>query len=247
MRVALFSDVHGNFTALEAVLDELDRKGPFDVVVCAGDLVYIGPSPDYVVERLRGSNVVCLRGNCEGIVTEQISPESPPNPVARRSLQEHKTWTVAHLTLEQMQWLANLPLEHRISTPGAKGTHDDLLVVHATPRSFHDDASLCGPQLDADKAREVFGKAGANTVAFGHRHGHFIRTCADLTLVNVSSVSITPDGMPTAAYTVATWYGNHWAFEQHRVAYDPGPELSRARERAMPHHPWWQTLANRSS
>lgn len=242
MRIALFSDVHGNLTALEAVLQELARRGPFDETVCAGDLVYIGPSPGEVVERLRDSNVVCLRGNCEGIVTEQIPVEAPPNPVARQSLQDHKVWTVARLTPEQLNWLAELPTEHRVSPRDAATAEDDLLVVHATPRSFYDDASLCGPQVPSDEVRRVFGAAGARAVAFGHRHGHFMRTCGELALVNVSSVSITPDSLPAAAYTVATWHDGHWAFEQHRAFYDPSAELSRARSRAMPQHPWWQAL-----
>lgn len=239
MRIALFSDVHGNFAALEAILNELDRRGPFDVKICAGDLVYLGPSPEEVVEHLQQSDIVCLRGNCEGMVTGQI-PVEGPTPEARRILEHHKEWTAARLTPEPLEWLAELPVVHRISPPGAKSA--DLLVVHATPRSFHDSAELCGPQLPVDKAREIFEVTGAQAVAFGHRHGHFIRSCGDLTLVNVSSVSITPDRLSEAAFTIATWYDGHWAFEQHRIFYDPTPELERLHSRDMPPFGWWDEL-----
>ena len=37
MRVAIFSDVHGNLPALEAVLADMQRRGPFDQIVAAGD------------------------------------------------------------------------------------------------------------------------------------------------------------------------------------------------------------------
>ena len=40
MRVALLSDIHGNLTALEAVLADMRSQGPFDQVVVAGDLVW---------------------------------------------------------------------------------------------------------------------------------------------------------------------------------------------------------------
>lgn len=43
MRVAIFSDVHGNAAALEAVLAELERLGPFDRRICAGDVALLGP------------------------------------------------------------------------------------------------------------------------------------------------------------------------------------------------------------
>lgn len=240
MRIALFSDVHGNLAALEAILNELDRRGPFDVKVCAGDLVYLGPSPEEVVKQLQQSDIVCLRGNCEGMVTGQIAVEGP-TPEARRILEHHQEWTAARLTPEQLQWLAELPEQHRISPPGGAEAAD-LLVVHATPRSFDDPAELCGPQLPEDEAREIFGVAGVQAVAFGHRHGHFIRPCGDLTLVNVSSASITPDHLSEAAFTIATWYDGHWAFEQFRTFYDPTPELERLRSRGMPPFRWWDEL-----
>lgn len=240
MRIALFSDVHGNLTALEAVLADLDQRGPFDMTVCAGDLVLLGPSPGEVVERLIEEDVACILGNCDGIVTGKIPVEAPA--AVRPVMEVHRKWTVGRLTEKQLQWLAALPVERRISPPGSDDSSNDLLVVHATPRSFHDDPSLCEPGLPEDEARQVFGPTGARAVAFGHRHGHFIRTSGEQTLVNVSPVSIMPDLSPAASYTMATWHGDHWVFEQYRAPYDPGPELARARSRAMPGHPWWQAL-----
>ena len=38
MRLAIFSDVHGNLAALEAVLADIERRGPFDAFGVAGDL-----------------------------------------------------------------------------------------------------------------------------------------------------------------------------------------------------------------
>jgi predicted phosphodiesterase len=43
MRIALCSDIHGNLSALEAVLADLPKRGAMDAVVCAGDMVYLGP------------------------------------------------------------------------------------------------------------------------------------------------------------------------------------------------------------
>lgn len=99
VRIALFSDVHGNLAALEAILNELDRRGPFDKTVCAGDLVYLGPSPEEVVECLQQSDIVCLRGNCEGMVTGQIEvgrrrrkgPRREPRGTRPTEKREHPT------------------------------------------------------------------------------------------------------------------------------------------------------------
>ena len=54
---------------------------------------------------------------------------------------------------------------------------------------------------------------------------------------------MTPDGIAAAAYTIATWQGDHWSFEQHRVAYDIAAELERAQTRDLPFHPWWQYVS----
>lgn len=238
MRVALFSDVHGNLAALEAVMAELQERGPFDVTVFAGDAVLFGPSPGDVVQRLQESGFVCLRGNCDGIVAGQVEQQPPPDPDMRAVALAHKDWTVAHLSDEQIRWLGERPTQHRISPPGRAEPRHDLLVVHATPRDFNDDVKFCRPELSADEARAVHGPPGAGTVAFGHYHGHFITAYGDLTLVNVSSASLTPDFAAAAAYTVATWHGDHWALEQRRVAYRPGPEVKRAQKRDFPFHPW---------
>lgn len=242
MRVALFSDVHGNLTALEAVLNELDKSGPFDLTICAGDLVFLGPSPAEVVSRLQGSDIVCLRGNCDGMAAGLIPQELPPDEAVRQVLTAHLEWTIEQLTAEQREWLGQLPLSHRVS-PGGEPARHDLFVTHATPRNYHDEARLCAPGLPAAEAREVFGQAGADTVVFGHHHGHFISNYGDLTLVNVSSTSLTPDGVPAAAYTIATWHDGHWSFEQRRVNYDPTPEVERARTRSLPFHPWLEHVS----
>lgn len=242
MRVAIFSDVHGNLAALEAVMAALEREGPLDATVFAGDAVLYGPSPADVVERLQQAGFIALRGNCDGVIAGQVEQILPPDPDVAAALAAHKHWTVARLSAEQIQWLGRLPVEHRISPPGAAGARDDLLIVHATPRDFNDDARFCRPDLPADEAREVFGRAGAGTVVFGHFHGHFISAYGDLTLVNASSASLTPDLVPAAAYTIATWHGGHWSFEQRRAAYDPEPEKRRARERDFPFFPWFEQL-----
>ncbi len=243
MRVALFSDVHGNLAALEAVLAKIDEGERVDVKVFAGDAVLFGPSPGEVVERLQASDIVCLRGNCDAIIAGRIEQQLPPDPAVREALRAHKEWTMARLSDAQIQWLAERPAQYRISPPDSDDPRRALVVTHATPRDVDDDVRFCSPDLTREEAKEVFGPADAGVVAFGHRHGHFINMYDDLTLVNVSSASMTPDGIAAAAYTIATWHGDHWSFEQHRIAYDIAAELERAQTRDLPFHPWWQYVS----
>ena len=48
MRVAVLSDIHGNWRAFEAVLDDLDRQG-VDEILSLGDTIGYGPEPAEVV------------------------------------------------------------------------------------------------------------------------------------------------------------------------------------------------------
>jgi hypothetical protein len=102
VRVAVFSDVHGNVIALYAVLRAAKDKG-IDTFWCMGDLVAHGPRPVEVVARLRQmSHLVCVRGNADryvmtGDMTGMIPPiDRPTSPEEFRVLgdaREPFAWT----------------------------------------------------------------------------------------------------------------------------------------------------------
>jgi predicted phosphodiesterase len=64
MRVAVVSDIHGNLTALDAVIADIRRAGA-DVVVHGGDLVSGGPRPAEVIDRIRDVGWPGVYGNTD--------------------------------------------------------------------------------------------------------------------------------------------------------------------------------------
>src|SRR5262252_2397261 len=122
MRIALFSDVHGNLAGLRAVAVALEREEPVDYVVVAGDHLQGGPRPREVWSLLRSRGWVLVRGN------EDRAPER-----YRAAFASQHAWTRARLGPEILQELADLPERWRVTTPAG-----DLLVVHASPRSIDD-------------------------------------------------------------------------------------------------------------
>jgi hypothetical protein len=62
MRIAIFSDIHGNLPALQAVLADI-AKQKLEIVNCLGNLVGYGASPDAVTERIRAEGVPTIMGN----------------------------------------------------------------------------------------------------------------------------------------------------------------------------------------
>lgn len=72
---ALISDIHGNVTALKAVLQDIRQRG-IDEIICLGDLVGKGPNSAEAVDRCRESCSVIIRGNWDdNIVDEDIQLE----------------------------------------------------------------------------------------------------------------------------------------------------------------------------
>lgn len=237
MRIAIFSDVHGNLTGLEAVLADIDRRGA-DLILFAGDLCLIGPRPADTLRLVLDRRIPSVIGNTDGWIAGLAKP---PARVA-----EVVEWTRDQLSKDEIRRLAELPFSLRISpTPQAA---DDLLIVHANP--FNVDDLLYPPeseqiaryqavrQSDAELT-ERFAEIKAAVLAFGHLHIPGIRPLGSMTLVNVSSVSIPGDGDSRAKYAILEWKNGGWSTTHHRVAYDIGAE----REAYIAHRPpGWEDM-----
>ena len=69
MQIALISDIHGNYTALEAALADIDRRH-VDAIICLGDVATIGPQPRQVLDKLKELGCPCILGNHESALLE---------------------------------------------------------------------------------------------------------------------------------------------------------------------------------
>ena len=122
MRYAIFTDIHANLEALEAVLgkiDELAQEKPVDQVWFLGDLVGYGPNPNECIVKLRERTDVIIAGNHDWAAVGKIDLEDF-SEAARISAE----WTATQLTEEHRTFLMGLP--ERIE----KG---DFLLVHGSP------------------------------------------------------------------------------------------------------------------
>lgn len=63
MDIGVFSDIHGDFRALQTVLDRLEHEHKVDYILCAGDLIGRGSEPDAVTEMIRERGIPAVRGN----------------------------------------------------------------------------------------------------------------------------------------------------------------------------------------
>jgi predicted phosphodiesterase len=203
MRVAIFSDVHGNAAALDAVLAAIRARGPFDRILNGGDLAFGGPRPREAVERLMESGHAAVVGNTDEMVAS--SPEGATGAVA--------AWARTRLTPEQVEWLRALPRSQRLQPGGGP----PLVLVHATPWSTTDMIDPAAPPATVSRA---FEQADSHTLVYGHIHRAYAREVADGLIVNTGSVGFPFDGDPRPAWAILTLAGGAWRAEIVRTEYD---------------------------
>lgn len=218
MRIAIFSDVHGNLSGLKAVLADIDRRGA-DLVIFAGDLCLAGPRPADTLRLVLDRRIPSVVGNTDGWIAGLAEPPAPAAKLV--------DWTRTRLSGGEIARLAELPFALRISpTPRPA---NDLLIVHANPFNVndllyppeHEQIDRYGEirQSDADLTNQFAGVEAA-MLAFGHLHIPSVRPLGLMTLVNVSSVSMPGDGDGRAKYAILEWANGTWTATHYRVAYD---------------------------
>lgn len=240
MRIAIFSDVHGNLSALEAVLADIERHGP-DLVIFAGDLCLFGPRPAECLRLVIDRRLPSVVGNTDAWLAGAGG--------APAKHQASMTWTQTRFTAGELAALGRLPFSLRLS-PTANAA-DDLLVVHANPRDWDaiifpsesDQIARWGHIRQADAALEpYFGGLEAAVVAYGHLHIPGVRPWGALTLVNVASVSMPGDDDGRAKYALLEWREGRWSATHHRVKYDTAAEIAAFRALQPPN--WEQAVTS---
>jgi predicted phosphodiesterase len=224
MRLALFSDVHGNPIALEAVLADVERQGGVDACWVLGDLAAIGHDPVATLERLTAlPEVRFVQGNTDrylvtgqrpfpGIADARADPDLLPRLV---EVAHSFAWTQGYLTAAGwLDWLAALPPEQRLVLPD--GTR--LLGVHVAPGQ--DDGSGIHPVLTDEELGGLLADARAELVCVGHTHWPLDRTAAGVRVLNVGSVSNPAAADLRASYVVLEASEAGYQVEFRRVAYD---------------------------
>jgi predicted phosphodiesterase len=202
LRIVIFSDVHGNAVALEAVLADIRREAAPDALFVAGDLVLLGPRPAEALALLRSlDGARFVMGNTDKYLLDE-SDDAAEIAFAR-----------ARLSSDDVAFIGGLPFEQRLEVaPG-----HELLVVHANPRDLEEPIK---PGSAAALIRPLLAGVTAEVIAFGHYHVPFVRKLDQWTLVDVASVGMPRDGDQRAVYAVLSWDRGGWQIEHRRVPFD---------------------------
>jgi predicted phosphodiesterase len=232
MRVLVISDIHANFTALEAVLKD---AGQVDETWCLGDLVGYGPDPNAVVEEVREiPNLTCILGNHDMAAIGKMALEAF-NGEARRSLIYHQKVLFA----SNMDYMRSLSASVKV--------RGEATLAHGSPRD-----PLWEYILNTLTARLNFDHFDTPWCFVGHSHIQCMfalndkndRVTLDQTkpdtkislhpklILNPGSVGQPRDRDPRAAYAIYDTEARTWT--PRRVAYNISEVQERIRASGLP-------------
>ncbi len=228
MRFAVLSDIHGNRSALEAVLAVCDRLGVTDIVNLGDSLS--GPfDPAGTADILMSLDLPTVCGNHDRMLLD---------PPENQGLWER--WTVPHLTAEHLRWIEGLPEEVDwkgvLLTHAAPGDDSENWLDHRGPAQ-----RLIARDRGAVEARAQ--DLSARLTLTGHTHTpRVVRLSGDRLVVNPGSVGcpayyddrtdpvfIHETGAPDARFAVIEEANGNFEVALRTVPYDPAEMQARAR------------------
>jgi putative phosphoesterase len=237
-QIAVIADIHGNTWALDAVLQDIQRRD-IATIVNLGDCVYGSLDPRGTLERLIGAKIITIAGNQDREVFDESEQV--------RSSRDHQ-FVTGELSAEQLAWLEQLPPTQIVG---------DVFLCHGTPASdmiyllehvtehgvfLRDGAAIMAELSDVRQPVVVCG------------HSHVPRTVwlpDGRLVVNPGSVGIPAydedlpyphvmeAGSPHARYAVLTRDSGGWAIEHVGLPYAWSKAADVARRNGRPDRARW--------
>jgi predicted phosphodiesterase len=233
MRIAIISDIHGNYEALEAVFSDATIQ-KVDEIVCLGDIVGYGANPNECIDLVKKKCPVCILGNHDAAAIGLLSTDHF-NVHAKIAID----WTVENLAEEKKTFLRSLPL---------KKTLEERTFVHATPydpnmwyyitsleeaafnfQFFSTTFCFVGHThipiiIVLENEKEVYVHQGSSVNWGGMSHARF--------LINTGSVGQPRDRNPKSCYGILDTEAKTFAFR--RIDYDIAKAQGKMRKIKMP-------------
>jgi len=226
MRIAIFSDIHGNVVGLRAVLDKIKSLGGADEIFALGDFLAVGPGGDDLIDMLQRHGARMVRGNWDEIFIDvDAYLEKLPADVHDVVLRQYE-WLIEHTSPETRALIAGLPLTDELEIePGRR-----LFACHAAPDDTW--SRTCGANVDTKTLQDVYGGIEADVVAYGHYHNHHVINLGEKLLTNVASVGMKRGGL--SSLTMLEFAYERWTIQQYQVPYDTDEFERLTRERGVP-------------
>lgn len=237
---AIIADVHGNLSAFDAVLADMEH---FDVerVVCLGDVSNLGPAPGATLEGVRAMGALCVMGNTDDYLLEPrtAADVAHPDEHSERFL-DLERWCAEQLDAEDREFIASFQPHLKLELAGLT-----VVAYHGSPVSYDDQIRVTTDDTVLDA---YFAGLPAGLYLGAHTHEQFVRRYRVSVVANPGSVGaafVVPRGatsgkyMPYAEYALLQVLGGQANLQLRRVPYDLAAYREAVLVSGMPHQDWW--------
>ncbi|HEY2170626.1 MAG TPA: metallophosphoesterase family protein [Candidatus Angelobacter sp.] len=236
MRIAIIADIHGNLTALDAVLADLRQQKP-DVIYHGGDLAFGGCNPSEVIDCIIQEGWKGVLGNTDEMLWDTsarpgLEASAPQlKPLFKVLFDLSGPATKRMIGPSRLAWLRALPTELRF---------ENLALMHASPGNV-----WRAPMETADDAEleSTYKSLGLPLVVYCHIHRPFIRKVGAMTVCNTGSVGSPYDNDSRASYLMI----DNGKPATRRVAYDVEKEIERLLASDYPYKEWIAEMRRKGS
>jgi predicted phosphodiesterase len=189
-KIAIISDIHGNITALKAVLQDIKRR-EISRIFCLGDIIGKGPLPEVAVDIIKNTCEKVVKGNWDAFITEDKCFNI-----------EIGQWITNKLGSDRLDYLMKLPLYIEFYMSGKlirlfHATAEDVYKRIQMSASVEEKLSMfMAPVLKEDSINK-----NSDVVGYGDIHNAYVQYFREKILFNVGSVG-NPLDIKQASYAV---------------------------------------------
>ncbi|MGN1196760.1 MAG: metallophosphoesterase family protein [Acetatifactor sp.] len=211
-RIALMSDIHGNYKALEAFLKYIESN-PVDGIICLGDYVTDAPYPQRLMSLLytMKEQYPCylLRGNREEYLLENLGNCKGWKPSSANGI---LLYTLQQLTEKDLNFFASLPTERILQLEGGP----ELYICHGTPGRVRGNVDT-----EPDLREKALCGLPCRYLLGGHSHHQELYEYGEKTYINPGSLGLAIDGVGRRAqFAILTLSCGNCRAELLSVSYD---------------------------
>lgn len=186
MKIAVISDIHGNYKAFEACMEYLDKK-PVDYLFYLGDYITDSPYPQRLLklfyESVADNSCFVVRGNREEYMLDNRKEDKGWKKTSGTGA---LLYTAEHLTEKDYAFFEQCPSVLRPKTVGMP----DTTLCHGIPEDIRGNLGEHPEILE-----EALTQAGTKYLFGGHSHKQEIRRTATGTYMNPGSLGLAIDGV----------------------------------------------------
>ncbi|MCL2592668.1 MAG: metallophosphoesterase family protein [Defluviitaleaceae bacterium] len=245
MRIAIISDIHGNYPALVAVVEDALMNN-VDKFIFTGDYIFDLPFSNDVVHFLMElKNAYIIKGNKEAYLTKLANG----NQDSFYNQMGNKQQVIKNLSLNAYNFLNAINEEIFLEI-----NHDIIIYATHIPKfpkplyktefgslnfynkmiteSFSHEQYLTefNKFINNDENKSLFNQINANIIIFGHNHLQSYAHCGNKLIINPGSCGLPFDFNPAAAYTILEITTNEINVYEKRFFYDINKMIDEAKK-----------------